>query len=142
MARPPSNASSVYSRSPGTPRPHSSTALPAPRDDLPEITPLDHRIFVAGRTTMALETRKAHLRRTKEVVRSPPDPTSEKRSQRDQQTHENDFYRTCCANFCHLATAVVDITQKLVLEELSQCTLMPGYIGSLGSLGRIEGRGG
>ncbi|KAJ5267869.1 hypothetical protein N7478_010677 [Penicillium angulare] len=42
---------------------------------------------------------------------------TEKRSQRNQQAHENEFYRTCCANFCYLATAVVDIIQKLVLEE-------------------------
>ncbi|KAJ5267818.1 hypothetical protein N7478_010626 [Penicillium angulare] len=117
MARPPSNASSIYSRSPDTPRPHSSAALPAARDDLPGITPLDHRIFVAGRTTMALETTKTHLSTAKSVAQSPLDPITEKRSQRDQQAHENEFFRTCCANFCHLATAVVDITQKLVLEE-------------------------
>ncbi|KAJ5267915.1 hypothetical protein N7478_010723 [Penicillium angulare] len=116
MARPPSIATSVYSRSPDTPRPDSSTATPAPRDDLPEITPLDHRIFVAGRTTMALETTKTHLSTAKSVA-PPPDPITEKRSQRDQQAQENEFYRTCCVNFCHLATAVVDITQKLVLEE-------------------------
>ncbi|KAJ5267348.1 hypothetical protein N7478_010156 [Penicillium angulare] len=118
MARPPSNASSVYSRSPGTPKPHSSRATPVPAwDDLPEITPLDHRIFVAGITTMALETTKTHLSTAKSVAQSPLDPITEKRSQRDQQAHENEFFRTCCANFCHLATAVVDITQKLVLEE-------------------------
>ncbi|KAJ5267219.1 hypothetical protein N7478_010027 [Penicillium angulare] len=117
MARPPSNASSVYSRSPDTPRPHSSRAMPVPVwDDLPEITPLDHRIFVAGRTTMALETTKTHLSTAKSVG-PPPDPITEKRIQRDQQAQENKFYCTCCVNFCHLATAVVDITQKLVLEE-------------------------
>ncbi|KAJ5267461.1 hypothetical protein N7478_010269 [Penicillium angulare] len=92
MARPPSNASSVYSRSPDTPKPHSSRATPVPAwDDLPEITPLDHRIFVAGITTMALETTKTHLSTAKSVAQSPLDPITEKRSQRDQQAHENEF---------------------------------------------------
>ncbi|KAJ5719883.1 hypothetical protein N7493_006761 [Penicillium malachiteum] len=53
----------------------------------------------------------------KGVAEDLPDPATEKRSQRNEQARENEFFRSCCANFCRLAKAVVDMTQKLILED-------------------------
>ncbi|KAJ5101046.1 hypothetical protein N7456_007098 [Penicillium angulare] len=70
-----------------------------------------------ARAVDLLSSAFTHLSTAKSVAQSPLDPITEKRGQRDQQAHENEFFRTCCTTFRHLATDVVDITQKLVLEE-------------------------
>lgn len=67
---------------------------------------------------MALQTTKALLRTAKDHTQSSQaNPTAEKCRQRDQQEHENEFYRTSCVSFCQLATAVVGITQQFILEQ-------------------------
>ncbi|KAJ5642530.1 hypothetical protein N7490_006530 [Penicillium lividum] len=115
----PDDASSVYSRSPKSPKPVLKLMpiiLPI-RHDLPEINTLDHQIALARGSTMALETTRSRLRGSKTRHRlSLSELKEEKIRQRDQQEHENEFYRTCFKSLHQLVTVVIESIQGLVLQ--------------------------
>jgi hypothetical protein len=115
----PDDASSVYSRSPGSPKPVLKLMpiiLPI-RHDLPEINALDHQIALAQGSTMALETTRSRLRGSKTRHRlSLSELKGEKMHQRDQQEHENDFYRTCFKILHQLVTVIIESVQELMLQ--------------------------
>lgn len=127
----PDDASSVYSRSPESPKPVLPlTLMPVIlpiRHDLPEINALDHQIALARGSTMALETTRSRLRGTKARHRlSLSELKEEKIRQRDQQEHENDFYRTCFKNLHQLVTVVIDSIQELALQYHFEPEATPG----------------
>jgi hypothetical protein len=111
--------SSVYSRSPESPKPVLKLMpiiLPI-RHDLPEINTLDQQIALARGSTMALETTRSRLRGSKTRHRlSLSEMKEEKIRQRDQQEHENEFYRTCFKSLHQLVTVVIESIQELVLQ--------------------------
>ncbi|KAJ5642614.1 hypothetical protein N7490_006614 [Penicillium lividum] len=115
----PDDASSVYSRSPESPKPVLKLMpiiLPI-RHDLPEINTLEHQIALARGSTMALETTRSRLRGSKTRHRlSLSELKEEKIRQRDQQEHENEFYRTCFKSLHRLVTVVIESIQGLVLQ--------------------------
>ena len=82
------DASSIYSRSPESPKDMLSSMpmmLP-PRHDLPEINSLDHQIALARGSTMALETTRTRLKCSKSRNRLSLQELKEERiCQRDQQ---------------------------------------------------------
>jgi hypothetical protein len=113
------DASSIYSRSPESPKDMLSSMpmmLP-PRHDLPEINSLDHQIALARGSTMALETTRTRLKCSKSRNRLSLQELKEERiCQRDQQENENQFYRSCFENLLNLTMSIIDVSQELTLQ--------------------------
>ena len=110
-------ASSIYSRSPGSPKPiapsHLATAglssLPI-QHDVPEINTLDNEIALARGSTIALETTRTRLQRTKtDRWLSLRESREEKLQQWEHQEHENQFYHMCLAIFQELSTVAIEV---------------------------------
>lgn len=121
MNIPNDNTSSIYSRATDSPKRFSSCALlpiilPI-RHDLPEINSLDHQIALARGSTIALETTRTRLQKSKEQKRlSLTDLKNQKLDERIEQESENDFYRSCFANFRELAMATIKAINDLELQ--------------------------
>lgn len=115
------NTSSVYSRAADSPKRFSSCPLmpiilPI-RHDLPEINSLDHQIALARGSTIALETTRTRLQKSKGQKRlSLPDLKDQKLNERIEQESENDFYRSCFTNFRELAMATIKAIDDLELQ--------------------------
>ena len=115
------NTSSIYSRATDSPKRISSCALmpiilPI-RHDLPEINSLDHQIALARGSTIALETTRVRLRKSKERKRlSLPELKEQKLNEKSEQESENDFYRSCFVNFRELITTTVKAIDELELQ--------------------------
>jgi hypothetical protein len=113
-------ASSVYSRGLEVPplcvprgieQTYSSTS-----HSLPEILPLDHQISRARGTTIALETTASRLQGAKREPRLPLSGTLEvKWRQWKRQEDENRFFRECLRNLDDLTTAVLAVTEDLMI---------------------------
>ena len=117
----PDNTSSIYSRATDSPKRFSSCALTPIilpiRHDLPEINSLDHQIALARGSTIALETTRSRLQKSKEEKRlSLPELKEQKQNERIEQESENDFYRSCFTNFRELATATFQAIDELELQ--------------------------
>ena len=124
------DASSVYSRSPETPKFNigSNIALrPLPiKHDLPEINSLDHQISLAQGSTIALETTRTRLQNSKSEKRqSLPESRQEKLHQRELQERENRFYRTCYDIFQELSNVAIITSQDLILQSLFEPEVCP-----------------
>lgn len=116
------DTSSVYSRSPETPKfglRSNGTLRPLPiKHDLPEINSLDHQISLAQGSTIALETTRARLRDSKSENRqSLPESRQGKLRQREVQERENLFYRTCHDVFEELSNVTIITSQELILQS-------------------------
>jgi hypothetical protein len=116
------DASSVYSRSPETPKFNISSNIalrPLPiKHDLPEINSLDHQISLAQGSTIALETTRTRLQSSKSEKRqSVPESRQEKHRQRELQERENRFYRTCYDIFQELSNVAIITSQDLILQS-------------------------
>lgn len=127
------NASSIYSRSPESSKPippsHLATAgspsLPI-QHDLPEINTLDHEIALAHGSTIALETTRSRLQRTKADRRlSLPESREKKLQQWEHQEHENQFYHMCLAIFHEFSTVAIDASQDLALQHCFEPEVSP-----------------
>lgn len=121
MVIPPDNTSSIYSRATDSPKRFSSCALTPIilpiRHDLPEINSLDHQIALARGSTIALETTRSRLQKSKEGKRlSLPELKEQKQNERIEEESENYFHRSCFANFRELATATVKAIDELELQ--------------------------
>lgn len=130
---PQDNTSSVYSRSPESPKPFSPLPL-APADkpslpaqhDLPEINPLDHQIALAHGSTMALETTHTRLQRAKT-----DQPLSLRRSREKKlrqwkdQKEENRFYCKCLESFRKLSRMALGACQDLLLQYCFEPEVSP-----------------
>lgn len=112
------DASSVYSRSPDSPKLSSQEEVPPPfRFNLPEINTLDHQLAMSSGTSMALETTRSRLQRSKSKYRmSLPELRDSKLRQWEQQKHENEFYASCRENFLSLSRAALEVAQQLILQ--------------------------
>ncbi|CEL11778.1 hypothetical protein ASPCAL14874 [Aspergillus calidoustus] len=113
---------SVYSRSPDCPKlelPSQAPTVPPPAGfDLPDISPLDHQIALAGGSTMALDTTRTRLQAVKSARRrSIPETMKDKRQQWEQQERENQFYEHCLHIFQHLTAVAIDVSQELSLLQ-------------------------
>ncbi|KAH8430176.1 uncharacterized protein LDX57_007846 [Aspergillus melleus] len=110
------DASSIYSRPPHTPKLAQPSASPTPHD-LPDIQPLDHQIYLARGSTIALETTRARLQCAKANRRlSLPETIVEKKRQWQCQDHENRFFETCLEILEDLSAVAVDVSQDLILQ--------------------------
>lgn len=66
---------------------------------------------------MALETTRSRLRSTKAQRRLPLSEMKEQRiHQRNEQEHENQFYRSCFESFHELAMTTIESIQDLALQ--------------------------
>ena len=126
-------ASSIYSRSSGSPKPippsHLATAglssLPM-QHDVPEINTLDHEIALARGSTIALETTRTRLQRSKTDRRlSLRESREEKLQQWEHQEHENQFYHMCLAIFQELSRVAIDLSQDLALQHCFEPEVSP-----------------
>lgn len=118
------DASSIYSRTPETPKSFlswSHTPVPSPlRRDLPDINSLDHQIALARGSTMALETTRARLSILKNQKKlSLLELKNQKIAQREHQEDENQFYSSCFDNFRRLATTVFEVSAVEPTQDLS-----------------------
>lgn len=115
------NTSSIYSRSTDTakyaiPMTTISTTLQI-KSSLPEINLLDHQISMARGSTMALETTRPRLRKSKtQPQMSIFELNAERMQQHSQQGLENDFYSQCFETFHQLVSTTMDATQSLALQ--------------------------
>ncbi|KAJ5453745.1 uncharacterized protein N7458_004701 [Penicillium daleae] len=112
------DASSVYSRSPESPKlPSLEEVIPPFKFNLPEINTLDHQLAMSHGTSMALETTRSRLQRSKSRHRmSLPELRDSKLRQWEQQWHENEFYASCRENFLSLSKAALEVSQQLILQ--------------------------
>jgi hypothetical protein len=114
------DASSVYSRSPESPKLSSQGEVTRPfRFSLPEINTLDHELAMSQGTSMALETTRSRLERSKTKNKhrlSLPELRDSKLRQWEQQKHENEFYAACRETFLGLSKAALEVAQKLILQ--------------------------
>jgi hypothetical protein len=112
------DASSVYSRSPESPKLSTLEEVPHPfRFSLPEINTLDHQLAMSSGTSMALETTRSRLQRSKTKHRmSLPELRESKLRQWEQQKHENEFYASCRENLLNLSRAALEVAQQLLLQ--------------------------
>jgi hypothetical protein len=115
------NTSSIYSRSTDTAKDSiPMTTMPTTlqiKPSLPEINLLDHQISMARGSTMALETTRPRLRKSKiQPKMSTFELKAEPMRQYSQQGLENDFYSKCFESFHQLVSAIMDATQSLALQ--------------------------
>ena len=115
------NTSSIYSRSSDTANDAiPMTSIPTTlqiKPSLPEINLLDHQISMARGSTMALETTRPRLRKSKtQPEMSIADLKAERLQQHTQQGLENDFYCKCFESFHKLVSTTMDATQTLALQ--------------------------
>ncbi|CAG8904194.1 unnamed protein product [Penicillium nalgiovense] len=101
------NTSSIYSRSTDTAKDAIPiTTIPTTlqiKPSLPEINLLDHQISMASGSTMALETTRPRLRKSKtQPEMSMSELKTERIQQHRQQGLENDFYCKCFESFHQL----------------------------------------
>ncbi|KAJ5737416.1 uncharacterized protein N7483_002541 [Penicillium malachiteum] len=114
------DTSSVYSRSPDTAQYDQPPIMLSPlpiQISIPEITPLDHQIAMAGGCTMALELTRSRLHMSKQQPTQPL--AGAKRTllrQLEQQRFENDFYRDCFRNLHYLVVSTMDLMHSLALR--------------------------
>ena len=115
------NTSSIYSRSTDTAKDAIPiTTIPTTlqiKPSLPEINLLDHQISMASGSTMALETTRPRLRKSKTLPEmSVSEMKTERIQQHRQQGLENDFYCKCFESFHQLVSTTMDATQSLALQ--------------------------
>ena len=112
------SASSVYSRLPGSPGPLMTLeARLALIQEQPEINSLDHQIAMSRGSSIALETLRSRLRRSKQEIELSPARLRDARlRQWEQQQYENEFYASCRRNFNELSTVVLDVTKETTLQ--------------------------
>lgn len=113
--------SSIYSRSTDTAKDAiPMTTIPTNlqiKPSLPEINLLDHQISMARGSTMALETTRPRLRKSKtQPQMSILELKAERMQQHSQQGLENNFYSKCFESFHQLVSATMDATQSLALQ--------------------------
>ena len=110
------DTSSIYSRSPGTPK-SASPSLPS-KHSLPEINALDHQIALVRGSTITLEMTRTRLQCAKANERlSPSEKWKEKLRQWECQETENQFYQTCLEIFKELSIRALDACQDLELQR-------------------------
>lgn len=115
------NTSSIYSRSTDTAKDAIPiTTIPTTlqtKPSLPEINLLDHQISMASGSTIALETTRPRLRKSKILPEmSVSEMKAERMQQHRQQGLENDFYCKCFESFHQLVSTTMDATQSLALQ--------------------------
>lgn len=116
QAIPTDDTSSVYSRSPESPkffRVDLSATL-SPKHQLPEINSLDHQIALLKGSTMALETTRVRL----QACKAGPQRSAQemRRTQFRDQANENRFYRTCRFILHDLLKATSEVCEIIELQ--------------------------
>ncbi|CDM32581.1 unnamed protein product [Penicillium roqueforti FM164] len=115
------NTSSIYSRSTDTAKDTIPiTTIPTTlqiKPSLPKINLLDHQISIASGSTMALETTRPQLRKSKtQPEMSMAELKTERIQQHRQQGLKNDFYCKYFESFHQLISTTIDATQSLALQ--------------------------